>query len=271
VLITIGDMKIMSDRLDKTLGRSRDKLTPEQYAARKKGLYRMWITDVLIGEYLKKVVVSGSSMEAENRRLDDWLRQTGQTRVDFMKSRRLDEEKLHLILKKEATLREAASGEAVQKFIKEHPPSFFDGTTVRAAYMLVRTDPYDPPEVHEEAHQRAVTISQEIRTGKITFEDALKKYSSWVTVQSAGMPATFQPPRKTYPFAMAADTIRVGQTSDPVAGLYGWYVIKVYERTDGNGKAGRDAVKIAKYSLRKIAHEQMITDSLKENPVTIHE
>jgi len=270
-IITIGDTKIMSDRLDKAFGNSISRLSPERYAARKKELYRNWIRSELTGRYVRKARISGSLMEAENRKFDSFLKQAGQTRVGFMKSNGLDEDGLHLMLKHQALLAQGASDEAVSKFIKEHPVSFFDDTTVHAAHMLIRSDPYDPPEQRTEAQERAVKICEEIETGKITFEEAVKKYSSWAVIEPGAGPSTYPLLSKPLPFALAVDSLRPGQTSGPVEGPSGWYIIKVYERTDKNGTVGQNAVPAARYCLRNLTAERMITESLKGNPVTIHE
>ena len=66
LLISVGDVQIMSDRLDKVM-RGAANLSPEEVKQRKKMLYKSWIEEELITAYLRKQQYPPEAIEAEEK------------------------------------------------------------------------------------------------------------------------------------------------------------------------------------------------------------
>jgi len=189
----------------------------------------------------------------------------------YEESQNLDDAKMTQKFKYNILMQRVSTPEKVEEFIKSHPISFFDGTTVKASHILIATKIYDPPEVRQAARKKAYEIAESIRNGTITFEEAAKKNSDGPFSARGGDLGSFQLNQMVPPFALAVDALKVGEVSDPVETFFGWHVIKVTERTDGNGTVSEKVKKRLPRLLRGIAIRQLLRDALKDNPVTIYE
>lgn len=92
--------------------------------------------------------------------------------------------------------------------------------------------------VFGEAELKRITeIKAEIESGKITFEEAAKKYSQDPSAkQNNGLLGYFSAFQMVYPFEEAAFTTPVGKISDPVKTTFGYHIVKVLDKRKARGR-----------------------------------
>lgn len=89
-----------------------------------------------------------------------------------------------------------------------------DVQEVRASHVLVQT------------RKEALQIKNDIKSGKITFEDAAKQYSLCPSGQNGGDLGFFNRKQMVQQFADAAFDLKIGEISEPVGTKFGWHIIK---------------------------------------------
>ena len=81
-----------------------------------------------------------------------------------------------------------------------------------------------------QAHAKAMEVYNEIMSGKISFEDAAKKYSDDIgSAEKGGVLPWFEVSRMVPEFISAISKLNVGEISKPVYTEYGWHIIKLLE------------------------------------------
>jgi peptidyl-prolyl cis-trans isomerase C len=95
-------------------------------------------------------------------------------------------------------------------------------TTICAEHILVRTE--------DEAKQ----ILQDIKSGKISFEDAAKKNSQCPSGENGGNLGYFGRGAMVKEFEDVAFVTGKNEISEPVKTRFGWHLIKVIDRKTGN-------------------------------------
>lgn len=132
-------------------------------------------------------------------------------------------------------------GKATDPILKTHfdaNKDLFNKTQVRASHILVKVEPDASADAKEKAKQKILGIKKEIESNAITFEDAANKYSEDdgnVQTKAGGDLGYFQ--RKgafIEKFAAAAFGMKKGSISDPVETEYGWHLIRVTDRKEGD-------------------------------------
>ena len=76
----------------------------------------------------------------------------------------------------------------------------------------------------------AIKLRQQIIDGKISFEDAARKYSLCPSRDEGGNLGYFSRGAMVQPFENAAFALPVGQISQPVETRFGWHLIQVTDR-----------------------------------------
>jgi len=189
----------------------------------------------------------------------------------YLKSRRLDEQKMTSKFKYNVIIERAATPEKVEEFIKSYPVSFFDGTTAKASHILIATEFYEGPDARAAARKKLVDIAEKVKSGEITFEEAAKANSDCPSASRGGDLGEFQLSRMVPAFALAVDKLKPGEMSEPVETFFGWHIIKLAGKTEGSGTVSEQAKAMIPRMIKGNAHRQMLNESLKNNPVTIHE
>ena len=93
-----------------------------------------------------------------------------------------------------------------------------DVQQVRASHILVKD------------RKVAVQIKKDIKSGKITFEEAAMKYSLCPSGQNGGDLGYFERNKMAQQFADAAFDLKVGEISNPVGTKFGWHIIKTTDK-----------------------------------------
>ncbi len=91
-------------------------------------------------------------------------------------------------------------------------------TQVRAEHILVQDE------------NQALEIKKEIEEGKITFEDAAKKYSMCPSKANGGDLGYFGRGMMVKPFEQGAFEGEIGKVSNPVQTQFGYHLIKVIDK-----------------------------------------
>lgn len=127
--------------------------------------------------------------------------------------------------------------DAALKAFREKHQDFFNGATVRARHILLKTTPDMTKEQKEAVKAKLLEIKKQIDAGQIEFSDAANKYSEDdgnIQSKSGGDLGTFR--RRgdlVEEFAAAAFALKPGVVSDPVETDFGEHLILVTERNAG--------------------------------------
>lgn len=121
--------------------------------------------------------------------------------------------------------------EEVKKYYDENPDQFIAPDAVRASHILVPSE------------EQAKQITQEIKEGKKTFEQAAKDYSSCPSKDNGGDLNYFHRGQMVPEFEQAAFNLEPGQmTDEPVKTQFGYHIIKTTDKKSGE-KIPYDIVK----------------------------
>ncbi len=113
---------------------------------------------------------------------------------------------------------------------------FFDGTMVHVSHLALRVSPTMPPAEKATVQARVAAIREEIASGKITFENAAKKYSQEANGAQGGVIGFI--PRKfavDEEVAKVAFSMKAGEVSQPIATEFAINLVKINERRNGPG------------------------------------
>lgn len=91
-------------------------------------------------------------------------------------------------------------------------------TEIRASHILVKTE------------KEAMDLYNEIKDGKISFEDAAMENSLCPSGQVGGDLGFFGKGMMVKPFEDAAFSLETGDLSNPVQTQFGWHLIKVTDK-----------------------------------------
>ena len=141
---------------------------------------------------------------------------------------------------------------------------FFDKVLVRASHILLKVAPNATQNDKQLLYNRMVAIRQEIMTGKIQFQDAAKKYSECPSKDNGGDIGLF--PYKfavAEPFARAAFSMKTGTISDVVATEFGYHIIKVTDRTNGQPSDFQQLKTEVKELYAQEVYQRIIADQRK--------
>ena len=159
--------------------------------------------------------------------------------------------------------------EKIEAFVRDSPVYIFDGTSVHARHILIGCKYYASPDQKKQARRKLQEIADQIKQGKLTFEQAAKQYSDCPSKTEGGDLGSFIYSNMTMPFSQAAFALGVAKVSDMVETEFGFHLIEVLDRTEGTGKPGPDAAKIAGAILLGKLREEVLQKALQDNPVTI--
>ncbi|HYV34503.1 MAG TPA: peptidylprolyl isomerase [Gemmataceae bacterium] len=197
------------------------------------------IEDLLMRQYLranapvptaqeieKEMQELAASLAVQKKSLPDLLKETGQTDIQ-----------LKADIAARLQWKNFISPRLTDQVVKQYYDTnkvFFDKVLVRASHVLLKVAPNAAQADRQVVYNRILAIEAEIKAGKITFQDAAKKYSDCPSKDNGGDIGLF--PYKfavLEPFAKAAFSMKVGDTSGIVPTDFGYHIIKVTDRTQG--------------------------------------
>ena len=107
---------------------------------------------------------------------------------------------------------------------------------LKVSHILIEIKEDASPADSLKKYKKLMAIRKEIKSGKISFADAAKKYSegpSNVKGGELGWMTVFQ---MVYPFESGAYNTPVGEISKPVRSSFGYHLIQVNDKRDSKGK-----------------------------------
>ncbi len=194
-----------------------------------------------------------SKLEAQKSSLEKFLEERSMTEAELRREFEWD-----LTWKK--FLARYLTDERLASYFNTHRREF-DGTQISVSHILLRPKAGAGPQATAALVQQAQTIRREITSGKITFADAAKKYSTGPS-RTAGGRLGFIARHGSMPerFSRAAFALDTGQISEPVQTQSGIHLIRCNEIKPGAKKPGEvreqlDAA-LAKELMKKLADLQ---------------
>ncbi len=129
-----------------------------------------------------------------------------------------------------------ATEATLKKFADENKDAF-NGTKVRASHILIQVPPEASDAVKQKAKERILAIKKEIESKKISFADAANKYSedpsNKETPSGGDLDYFLRKDKFIESFSAAAFALKKGQISDPIETDYGYHLIQVTNRVEG--------------------------------------
>jgi parvulin-like peptidyl-prolyl isomerase len=226
--------------VDNVMGKPTTPWTSEQKKEAWNTAVNMLIEDMLMRQYLRKnsAPTPPAEIDKEMQELVADLGKQKQTLADFLKETGQDEKQLRTDMAARLQWRTfitARTGD--QNALKQYYDAnkiFFDKVMVRASHILLKVDANASQADRQMAYNRLAAIRQEIITGKIQFGDAAAKYSDCPSKKNGGDIGLFAYKFSVLePFARAAFAMKVGDISEVVATDFGYHVIKVTDRSNG--------------------------------------
>ena len=210
-----------------------------------------------------------NKMAERQNKLSGMTRRPKVTPRDLMEASGLTEEHLRDQAKYK-NLFDQFDEDAISAFIKANP-SFFDGTQVQIKHIFIVCSPLAPTTHQKAAITMLEKIKADILSGKITFEESVRKYS-----------ASFNPEAKDEDLRMfgfsqmipslsvGAFRTKVGEMSDIVRTNYGFYLLKVTKRINGNAEPGPSAMTIAVRAWGSQVLNKIYDQALTTAPIVIY-
>jgi parvulin-like peptidyl-prolyl isomerase len=202
--------------------------TVEQLVSRR--LVQRWLTET-------KQAASPADVDLAWQQLRTRLSQRGMTLEEFLREQQLDEAGLRRSLAWQIGwgrfLERQLTETNIQKYFDKHRRDF-DGTQLRVAHILIRTEPGDGGSSLEAARAKAEGLLKQIRDGNLSFAEAARLHSDSPSGQAGGEIGWIGR-REPMPenFSRAAFSIQLMQVSDPVESSFGVHLIQILEEKPG--------------------------------------
>jgi parvulin-like peptidyl-prolyl isomerase len=233
---------IMMSEVDAVIKATIQSPTPLSDAQRKEvqaTAVNMLVEDMLMRQYLRKNAppANAAEIDKEIKELAASLAKEKQTVAEFLKQTGQTEAQLKADIAARIQYKNFISPRLTEQACKKYYEDnkvFFDKVLVRASHILIKVAPSASQNDRQMVYNRIVEVRQQILDGKVQFQDAAKKYSDCPSKDSGGDIGLF--PYKfavLEPFAKAAFAMKVGDISDVVATDFGFHIIKVTDRTQG--------------------------------------
>ena len=175
----------------------------------------------------------------------------------------------------------AVSDADAQKFYDEHKAIFVVPAAGKASHILIEVAKDAPAKDVKAARAKAAALLKDIRSGKISFEDAAKENSSCPSKNRGGDLGFFAKGQMVKPFEDAAFALKKDEMAkEPVRSDFGFHIIKVTDtrnavtrpfsemKDDIKGELANqkqmEALNKAKQDLRNRYNVKILTDAKPE-------
>ena len=251
VLAAVGDTNITAGQVEDVLIIHKEVPAEKKDEARKAILGSL-IQEAVMHKYLLKQKVQCTQEEEAAFTKEQIAPAAEQAKMpveQFLKERGLTKEFIHDRTCLEKVMKEAASKEKAEAFVKDNP-DYFNGTQVRASHILILCSEFASTQVQQEAVKKLEQLCADIKAGKMSFEDAAKKVSECPSKEKGGDLDFFSYEKMVPSFAVAAFATKKGDITGVVRSKFGFHLIKVTDRKDGKDQASPEAQQIARSSLQ---------------------
>jgi parvulin-like peptidyl-prolyl isomerase len=197
------------------------------------------IDELLLQQFLKKTVPDPEpaviqqrvaelekSLREKKKTLAEYCQETGQTEAQLRG-------RIATVIQWNAYSRKKISDDTAKRFYEANK-DMFDGITIRASHIFLRTPANADAKTLQGVLQQMQAIQREVLQGK-DFAEVAKKYSQDDTSAARGGDLGYFPQRGADPdpFIRTASYMKVGQISEPVRTDYGYHLIKLTDRKAG--------------------------------------
>jgi parvulin-like peptidyl-prolyl isomerase len=225
--------------LKATLPQSPTPLSEAQKKEAQATAINILVEDMLMRQFLRKNAAPAgqADIEKDMNELAASLAKDKQTVADFLKMTGQTEAQLRADIAARLQYKNFVSPRLTDQAVKQYYDTnkiFFDKVQVRASHILLKVPANASQNDRQMLYNRALAIRQEIMNGQLQFADAAKKYSDCPSKENGGDIGMF--PYKFVvlePFAKAAFSMKVGDISEIVTTDFGYHIIKVTDRSQG--------------------------------------
>jgi parvulin-like peptidyl-prolyl isomerase len=247
-IAVVGSTPLDRTAIDRVVRRLHPKSRPssEQLMQIEASVLEQLVDETLLrGELARQLVeVADSEIEARVVRLRSQLASRGVSLETFLADSGRDEasirDQIRLEIALDKYVRPRMTADAIESYFEEHRRDF-DGTRLRVSHVLLRPDIVNDGGVERRVRQ-ADSIRRDLLQGRITFDEAARRYSAapsrhrggdigWITREGPMVDAFTKPV-----FAIAK-----GEVSKPVVTPFGVHLVKVLGVEPG--AIGLDAVR----------------------------
>jgi parvulin-like peptidyl-prolyl isomerase len=270
VLATVGDTNIIAGQVEDVLVIHKEVPADKKDEARKVILSNL-IQETAMHKYLQKEKVQCMPEEEAAFTKEQIAPAAEQAKMpveQFLKERGLTKEFIHDRTCLEKVMKEAASKEKAEAFVKDNP-DYFNGTQVRASHILILCSEFASTQAQQDAVKKLEQIAADIKAGKISFEDAAKKVSECPSKEKGGDLDFFTYEKMVPSFAVAAFATKKGDMTVVVRSKFGFHLIKVTDRKDGKEQASPEAQQIARSALQFRVVDKIVSMAMTDCKIVI--
>lgn len=242
IVATVNGKKITQEMLVNRFNTFTD-TAPETVAAMRQEVLDQLITDILLDEFIDKqgLIVRPEEIEREVDRIRNTINSNQKNAIQSLEQilmsigSHIDEFKksIKYSIALEKYFHNKLDDKTLKKYFDENK-SVFNGETVKISHILIDTRNMKTAEEVSHALEQIKTIKREIDRGA-PFDEVAKKYSNCPSAQNGGDLGFIQ--RKgifAKSFLDAAFSLKPGQVSEPIQTEYGYHLIKVTDKKEGD-------------------------------------
>lgn len=242
IVATVNGKKITQEMLVNRFNTFTD-TAPETVAAMRQEVLDQLITDILLDEFIDKqgLIVRPEEIEREVDRIRNTINSNQKNAIQSLEQilmsigSHIDEFKksIKYSIALEKYFHNKLDDKTLKKYFDENK-SVFNGETVKVSHILIDTRNMKTAEEVSHALEQIKTIKREIDRGA-PFDEVAKKYSNCPSAQNGGDLGFIQ--RKgifAKSFLDAAFSLKPGQVSEPIQTEYGYHLIKVTDKKEGD-------------------------------------
>lgn len=140
------------------------------------------------------------------------------------------------------------------------PPKAISITQTMSRHILLRTR---TGLTDQDAERRLQGFRDQVRTKTTDFADLAKKFSEDGSAANGGELGWMSPGDLVPEFEQAMNRLQIGEVSDPVKSEFGWHLIQVMERREGQLTVEKQR-QFARANIRERKYEQAYQDWIRE-------
>lgn len=285
VVATVNGEDILRLEFDRVLDKVKNKVSRSRLHIVERQILDDLVTQLLLKQFIKKegIHVELSRIEDEIKKFRENLKKNPDTKDKSLETLLEEQggsiEELRVALDISFSINdyldETVPEEDVEKYFTENIGNF-NGETVTASHILIDTRNIKDKEKLDEAKKKIEKIKEELDQGA-DFAELAKKNSDCPSAKNGGQLGTFGRGEMVKEFTDAVFAVDVNSISEPVKTQFGYHIIKVTDKQEGEDvtfEDVKDKVKVALFNEKTINLIQELTKNadtqilLKETPYT---
>jgi parvulin-like peptidyl-prolyl isomerase len=156
------------------------------------------------------------------------------------------------------------SEEELNVLYKRDPAKFSQLPTAHARHILLKTSTEPGTPEDSEVMKKAEEIFREVAADSKNFPDYAKKYSEGPTAPKGGDLGTFTSGTMVPEFEKVAFSLQPGEVSPPVRSRFGYHIIYLESKENGNKRSFKEALPLVTKEATKIKKEELIKMTIEE-------